>query len=185
MLLLDRRVLVRKYSFIIFDCIPSWSLGKSSCINLLERFYDPTNGQILIDGREIQEYDHKYLHEKIAMVGQEPVLFNRTIQENINYAMKNNDEKLIIQAAEKANAHSFITELGHGYNTKCGQRGGHLSGQNYFYILFFNLFLKIGGQKQRVSIARAIIRKPIILLLDEATSAVDPVNERLVNIFFK
>ncbi len=104
------------------------SLGKSTCINLLERFYDPTDGKILIDGREIQEYDHKYLHEKIAMVGQEPVLFNRTIQENINYAMKNNDEKLIIQAAEKANAHTFITELGHGYNTECGQRGGHLSG---------------------------------------------------------
>jgi ABC-type multidrug transport system fused ATPase/permease subunit len=103
-------------------------LGKSSCINLLERFYDPTEGKILIDGREIQEYDHKYLHGKIAMVGQEPVLFNRTIQENINYAMKNHNDKTIIQAARKANAHDFITELTNGYDTKCGQRGALLSG---------------------------------------------------------
>ncbi|CAF0978548.1 unnamed protein product [Adineta steineri] len=142
---------------------PSGS-GKSTCINLLERFYDPTEGKILIDGREIQEYDHKYLHEKLAMVGQEPILFNRSIKENINYAMKNANEKDIIQAAQEANAHGFITELTNDYDTKCGQRGGHLS----------------GGQKQRVCIARAIIRKPRILLLDEATSALDPVNERLI-----
>ncbi|CAF1020083.1 unnamed protein product [Adineta steineri] len=142
---------------------PSGS-GKSTCINLLERFYDPTEGKILIDGREIQEYDHKYLHEKLAMVGQEPILFNRSIKENINYALKNANEKDIIQAAQEANAHEFITELTNDYDTKCGQRGGHLS----------------GGQKQRVCIARAIIRKPRILLLDEATSALDPVNERLI-----
>ncbi|CAF4423940.1 unnamed protein product, partial [Adineta steineri] len=71
---------------------PSGS-GKSTCINLLERFYDPTEGKILIDGREIQEYDHKYLHEKLAMVGQEPILFNRSIKENINYAYYRNSEK--------------------------------------------------------------------------------------------
>ena len=99
------------------------------------------------------------------MVGQEPVLFNRTIRENINYAMTGNDEQGIIQAAQEANAHGFITELTSGYETKCGQGGGHLS----------------GGQKQRVSIARAVVRKPTVLLLDEATSALDPVNERLVN----
>ncbi|CAF0913314.1 unnamed protein product [Rotaria sp. Silwood1] len=142
---------------------PSGS-GKSTCVNLLERFYDPTHGKILIDDREIHEYDHKYLHKKIAMVGQEPILFNRTIQENITYALNNNDESIMIQAAEQVNAHGFISELINGYNTKCGQRGGHLS----------------GGQKQRISIARAIIRKPTILVLDEATSALDPVNERLI-----
>ncbi|CAF2563132.1 unnamed protein product [Rotaria sp. Silwood2] len=148
---------------------PSGS-GKSSCINLLERFYDPSGGTILIDGREIHDYDHKYLHKKIAMVGQEPILFNRTIKENIIYAISDNDENnirddaAVIHAAEEANAHGFVTDLVNGYNTKCGQRGGHLS----------------GGQKQRISIARAIIRKPTILLLDEATSALDPVNERLI-----
>ncbi|CAF3869423.1 unnamed protein product [Rotaria sp. Silwood2] len=148
---------------------PSGS-GKSSCINLLERFYDPSGGTILIDGREIHDYDHKYLHKKISMVGQEPILFNRTIKENIIYAISDNDENnirddaAVIHAAEEANAHGFVTDLVNGYNTKCGQRGGHLS----------------GGQKQRISIARAIIRKPTILLLDEATSALDPVNERLI-----
>ncbi|CAM4797524.1 unnamed protein product [Rotaria magnacalcarata] len=142
---------------------PSGS-GKSTCVNLLERFYDPSDGKILIDGREIHEYDHKYFHHKIAMVGQEPVLFNRTIRENINYGMNDNDETMTIQAAQQANADGFISELMNGYNTKCGQRGSHLS----------------GGQKQRVSIARALMRKPTILLLDEATSALDPVNERLI-----
>ncbi|CAF0843245.1 unnamed protein product [Rotaria sp. Silwood1] len=148
---------------------PSGS-GKSSCINLLERFYDPSSGTILIDGREIHDYHHKYLHKKIAMVGQEPILFNRTIKENITYAINDDDDNnirddaAIVYAAEEANAHGFITDLVNGYNTKCGQRGGHLS----------------GGQKQRISIARAIIRKPTILLLDEATSALDPVNERLI-----
>ncbi|CAM4978415.1 unnamed protein product [Rotaria socialis] len=152
---------------------PSGS-GKSSCINLLERFYDPSSGTILIDGREIHDYDHKYLHKKIAMVGQEPILFNRTIEENIAYAIDDDgddddtsirNETVIIQAAEQANAHGFVTDFVNGYNTICGQRGGHLS----------------GGQKQRISIARAIIRKPTILLLDEATSALDPVNERLIH----
>jgi ABC-type multidrug transport system fused ATPase/permease subunit len=163
---LDHLVLV-KFSFFssIFDF--SSSLGKSTCINLLERFYDPSCGTILIDGREIQDYDHKYLHEKIAMVGQEPILFNRTIKENITYGINDNnikDDTALIRASEEANAHGFVTDLVNGYNTICGQRGGHLS----------------GGQKQRVSIARAIIRRPTILLLDEATSALDPVNERLV-----
>ncbi|CAF1018788.1 unnamed protein product [Adineta ricciae] len=142
---------------------PSGS-GKSTCVHLLERFYDPSSGTILIDGQEIQDYDHKYLHKKISMVGQEPILFNRTIKENIAYGLENHDDSAIINAAEQANAHGFITDLVNGYNTICGQRGGHLS----------------GGQKQRVSIARAIVRKPTILLLDEATSALDPVNERLI-----
>lgn len=83
---------------------------------------------MLIDGRAIHEYNHKYIHKKIAMVGQEPVLFNRTIEENIKYAIETNDRSRIIQAAKEANADGFITELAHGYSTKCGQRGGHLSG---------------------------------------------------------
>ena len=111
------------------------------------------------------------------MVGQEPVLFNRTIRENILYAVadeeaQENTEKitaehdaLVETAAREADAHTFITGLVDGYNTPCGQRGTHLS----------------GGQKQRVSIARAVIRKPTILLLDEATSALDPISERLVS----
>lgn len=159
----------------------SFFQGKSTCISLLERFYDPTNGKILIDGKEIHEYDHKYLHNKISMVGQEPVLFNRTIRENINYGMNSDDEIEMIQAAQQVNAHGFINELEKGYNTTCGQRGSHLSGLIYSTFWFlFSLSSIVGGQKQRVSIARAIIRKPTILLLDEATSALDPVNERLV-----
>lgn len=120
----------------------------------------------MLDGQDIQDYDHKYLHRKVAMVGQEPILFNRTIKENIAYATDIDDDSPIVRAAEQANAHGFVTDLVNGYNTMCGQRGGHLS----------------GGQKQRVCIARAIIRKPNILLLDEATSALDPVNERLVSV---
>jgi ATP-binding cassette subfamily B (MDR/TAP) protein 9 len=168
--LLDHLVPVKQIKIIFVRFLWMFLLGKSTCINLLERFYDPSSGTILIDGREIQDYDHKYLHKKISMVGQEPVLFNRTIRENISYAFNDNDENdlkdesAIIHAAEEANAHGFVTDLVDGYNTMCGQRGGHLS----------------GGQKQRVSIARAVIRKPTILLLDEATSALDPVNERLV-----
>jgi len=112
---------------------PSGS-GKSTCINLLERFYDPSSGTILIDGQEIQDYDHKYLHKNISMVGQEPILFNRTIKENIIYAINDNEENntkddtALIRAAEQANAHGFVTDLVNGYNTLCGQRGGHLSG---------------------------------------------------------
>lgn len=110
--------------------------GKSSCINLLERFYDPSSGSILIDGQDIHDYDHKYLHTKISMVGQEPVLFNRTIKENIAYAVldsdqtNSKDDTAIVRAAEAANAHGFITDLVNGYNTMCGQRGGHLSGRD-------------------------------------------------------
>ena len=107
---------------------PSGS-GKSTCVNLLERFYDPTQGKIFIDGHEIHDYDHKYLHRQIAMVGQEPALFNRTIRENILYSsMDSTDQEKMIQASTDANAHGFISELSSGYETRCGQRGGHLSG---------------------------------------------------------
>ena len=116
-------------------------LGKSTCINLLERFYDPSSGTILIDGREIQDYDHKYLHKRISMVGQEPVLFNRSIKENIAYGVNEDDadqmkdDAAIIHASEQANAHGFVTDLVNGYNTICGQRGGHLSGEISLQII--------------------------------------------------
>lgn len=109
------------------------------------------------------------------MVGQEPVLFNRTIRENILYAITDGDDQedaaakldsRVESAAREADAHTFVSGLVDGYNTPCGQRGTQLS----------------GGQKQRVSIARAVIRKPTILLLDEATSALDPISERLVRL---
>ncbi len=127
MLLLDLLVLV-KLNIILCKIAFIFNLGKSTCINLLERFYDPTNGTILIDGQQIQDYDHKYLHRKIAMVGQEPVLFNRNIKDNIAYAINTTDDTLVMHAAEQANAHGFVTDLVNGYNTMCGQRGGHLSG---------------------------------------------------------
>ncbi len=90
--------------------------------------YCPSCGTILIDGREIQDYDHKYLHEKIAMVGREPILFNRTIKENITYGIDDNnikDDTALVRASEEANAHGFVTDSVNGYNTICGQRGEH------------------------------------------------------------
>ena len=108
---------------------PSGS-GKSTCVNLLERFYDPMYGKIYIDGHEIREYDHHYLHRKVAMVAQESALFNRSIRENILYStLDSPDEEKMLQASKDANAHGFITELAQAYETRCGQRGGHLSGK--------------------------------------------------------
>jgi ABC-type multidrug transport system fused ATPase/permease subunit len=116
---------------------PSGS-GKSTCVNLLERFYDPTHGKIYIDGHEIHEYDHEYLHRHVAMVAQEPALFNRTIRENILYGgINSSDEQAMLQAAKEANAHGFISELDSGYETRCGQRGGHLSGELDRSIIFY------------------------------------------------
>ncbi|XP_038657667.1 ATP-binding cassette sub-family B member 9-like isoform X2 [Scyliorhinus canicula] len=118
-------------------------------------------GEILLDGHPIQDYDYKYLHSKVAMVGQEPVLFARSIQENISYGLEECSINSIVQAALTAHAHEFITELKDGYNTETGEKGTKLS----------------GGQKQRVAIARALVRDPQVLLLDEATSALDGENE--------
>lgn len=144
---------------------PSGS-GKSSCISLLERFYQPSKGQILIDGIPISNYNHKFIHRVIALVGQEPVLYGRNIRSNIAYGLDEEcieDEK-IVNAAKMANAHNFIMETSQQYGTECGEKGTQLS----------------GGQKQRIAIARALIRNPRILLLDEATSALDAESEYLV-----
>ncbi|KAG2373675.1 hypothetical protein C9374_011964 [Naegleria lovaniensis] len=145
--------------------------GKSTIIGLLERFYVPQKGRVLLDGVDISEMDTEWLHKVIGIVTQEPVLFQGTIKENIAYSIgglprKESSElqQRIEEAAKAANAHNFIKELPNGYNTKLGEKGVSLS----------------GGQKQRIAIARAILQNPQILLLDEATSALDAESESLV-----
>ncbi|KAK1378508.1 ABC transporter B family member 9 [Heracleum sosnowskyi] len=139
--------------------------GKSTVISLIERFYDPDGGHIYLDGVELQTLNLNWLRQQIGLVGQEPVLFNETIRDNIAYG-KNGEatEEEIIAATRFSNAHDFISALPQGYNTNVGERGVQLS----------------GGQKQRIAIARAIIKDPRILLLDEATSALDTESERIV-----
>lgn len=145
--------------------------GKSTLIALLERFYDPTEGTILLDGRDIKDLNVRWLRSQIGLVSQEPVLFAATIGENIamGLASTTSDSSTVTQeqietAAKLANAHDFIMRLPAKYNTMVGEKGISLS----------------GGQKQRVAIARAIVREPKILVLDEATSALDAESERVV-----
>ncbi|CAI8602482.1 unnamed protein product [Vicia faba] len=138
--------------------------GKSSVIALIQRFYDPTSGRVMIDGKDIRKYNLKSLRKHIAIVPQEPCLFATTIYENIAYGHDSASEGEIIEAATLANAHKFISSLPDGYNTFVGERGVQLS----------------GGQKQRIAIARAFVRKADLMLLDEATSALDAESERSV-----
>jgi ATP-binding cassette, subfamily B (MDR/TAP), member 1 len=138
--------------------------GKSSIIGLIERFYDPFRGVIMIDGSDIKRYNLRALRRRIWLVCQEPTLFPGTIRENIMYGTDNASEAEVEDAARLANAHDFISNLKDGYATWCGERGFQLS----------------GGQKQRIAIARAILKNPAILLLDEATSALDNQSEKLV-----
>lgn len=146
---------------------PSGS-GKSTCISLLEHFYEPTSGEVLIDSVPVRTYEHKFLHSKVALVGQEPVLFARSVKENIAYGLSSNygeiDQSFVEHVSQLANAHCFISSMPEGYDTETGEKGLQLS----------------GGQKQRVAIARALARNPQILLLDEATSALDAESEHLV-----
>ncbi|XP_067834657.1 antigen peptide transporter 1-like, partial [Heptranchias perlo] len=139
--------------------------GKTTCVSLLERFYEPQSGQILLDGKPIEEYEHKYYHNKVALVSQEPVLFARSVQQNISYGLDGTPKDSVIKAAKQANAHCFISELKDGYSTDAGEKGGQLS----------------GGQKQRVAIARAVIRDPRVLILDDATSCLDTESEHMVS----
>ncbi|XP_019702682.1 ABC transporter B family member 2 isoform X2 [Elaeis guineensis] len=138
--------------------------GKSTVLALILRFYDPTAGKVLIDGKDIKKLRLRSLRKHIGLVQQEPALFATTIYDNIIYGKDSATEAEVIEAAKLANAHSFISALPEGYLTKVGERGVQLS----------------GGQKQRVAIARAIIKNPAILLLDEATSALDAESERVV-----
>ncbi|CAF1415632.1 unnamed protein product [Adineta steineri] len=138
--------------------------GKSTIVQLLERFYDVTNGQLTLDGVDIRKLNVQWLRSCLGVVSQEPVLFDLTIAENIAYGLENIPMDEIVLAATKANIHEFIQQLPQGYETKVGVKGSFLS----------------GGEKQRIAIARVLIRRPKILLLDEATSAMDPYNERIV-----
>ncbi|RLN26288.1 hypothetical protein BBO99_00006616 [Phytophthora kernoviae] len=145
-------------------CGPSGG-GKSTCISLLERFYDPIRGQVLLDGVDIKELNVRWLRSQIGLVGQEPTLFTGTIAENIAYGLDAIPDMEDIEAVAKmANAHDFIIQFPNGYETQVGMKGEQLS----------------GGQKQRIAIARAILKNPSILLLDEATSALDSESEKIV-----
>ncbi|MBQ7404388.1 MAG: ABC transporter ATP-binding protein [Lentisphaeria bacterium] len=140
--------------------------GKTTIANLIARFYDCTSGEILIDGKNVKDVAISDLRKMIGVVSQEAILFNDTIADNISYGMPEATKEQIIAAAKQANAHDFIVDGRHpdGYETMAGEKGFRLS----------------GGEKQRISIARAILRNPPILILDEATSALDTVTERLV-----
>ncbi|HDS01506.1 MAG TPA: ABC transporter ATP-binding protein [candidate division Zixibacteria bacterium] len=142
---------------------PSGS-GKSTIINLLMRFYDPLSGEITVDGIDLRKMSFKSLRDNIVLVDQEPLLFRSTIYENIVYGIPDVDEKDVIEAAKNANIHAYIEALPEKYESQVGERGVTLS----------------GGEKQRICLARAIIRDPSILILDEATSALDSVSEQLI-----
>ncbi|EFH53360.1 abc transporter family protein [Arabidopsis lyrata subsp. lyrata] len=138
--------------------------GKSTVISLLQRFYDPLAGEILIDGVSIDKLQVKWLRSQMGLVSQEPALFATTIKENILFGKEDASMDDVVEAAKASNAHNFISQLPNGYETQVRERGVQMS----------------GGQKQRIAIARAIIKSPTILLLDEATSALDSESERVV-----
>eukprot|EP00004_Rigifila_ramosa_P024444 TRINITY_DN7087_c0_g1_i1.p1 TRINITY_DN7087_c0_g1~~TRINITY_DN7087_c0_g1_i1.p1 ORF type:complete len:641 (+),score=88.23 TRINITY_DN7087_c0_g1_i1:485-2407(+) len=138
--------------------------GKSTLSNLLERFYDPQGGCVLLDGHDLRDLDPQWLRQQIAIVSQEPTLFSGTVADNIRYGKPDATIEQVQDAARKAHADEFVEQLPNGYETVVGERGSQLS----------------GGQRQRIAIARAILRDPKILILDEATSALDSHSERLV-----
>ena len=138
--------------------------GKSTIIGLLQRFYDPDGGAVIVNDKNLKDINLKSHRQRIGVVTQDPVLFTGSIRDNILYGAKNKTDADVINAAKLANAHVFIEGFPDGYDTQVGERGMQLS----------------GGQRQRVSIARAIISEPNLLLLDEATSALDTESEKLV-----
>ncbi|MHB0958092.1 MAG: ABC transporter ATP-binding protein [Pirellulaceae bacterium] len=143
--------------------------GKTTFCNIAVRFYDPTSGRVLIDGRDLRDVDVETFRSLIGVVEQDVFLFDGTAAANIAYGRKHAREQDILQAAKVANAHGFIEELPHGYDTVIGERGVKLS----------------GGQRQRLAIARAVLADPRILILDEATSNLDTESERLIQASLK
>jgi subfamily B ATP-binding cassette protein MsbA len=138
--------------------------GKTTIANLIPRFYDPTDGNITIDGIDIKTVTLQSLREQIGIVPQETILFNGSVHDNILYGKLDASHEEVVNAAKAANAHNFILDMPEGYDTQIGERGSKLS----------------GGQRQRISIARAILKNPRVLILDEATSALDTESEKLV-----
>jgi ATP-binding cassette, subfamily B (MDR/TAP), member 1 len=140
--------------------------GKSTIVSLIERFYDVLGGHVLVDGKDISTFNIRSYRQHIALVSQEPTLYQGSIRENVllGAASKEVTQEDIEAACRKANIHDFIVSLPRGYETDCGAKGVQLS----------------GGQKQRIAIARALVRNPKILLLDEATSALDSSSEKVV-----
>jgi subfamily B ATP-binding cassette protein MsbA len=162
-LILDRiNLQVHKGSIIAI--VGSSGAGKTTLVDLIPRFYDPTEGSILLDGVDIKSIRIEVLRKFMGIVTQETVLFNESALRNIAYGLDDCQEEKIIDAAKAANAHTFITELPNGYNTVIGEKGTKLS----------------GGQRQRISIARALLKNPPIMIFDEATSALDNESEMLV-----
>lgn len=138
--------------------------GKSTLADLVPRFYDPSEGEILLDGNNLKDFDLKDLRSLMGIVTQESILFNDTVFNNIAFGVEGATEDQVLEAAKIANAHEFIEKMEEGYQTSIGERGSKLS----------------GGQRQRLSIARAVLKNPPILILDEATSALDSESEHLV-----
>lgn len=131
--------------------------GKTSCVSLLKRLYEPQEGQILLDGQPLHHYEHKYLHQKMALVSQNPVLFSGSLRYNIEYGLKDCPIEKVKEAAKKIKADDFISQLENAYDTDIGECGSTLS----------------GGQKQCIAIVRALVREPQVIILDEATSKLD------------
>jgi ABC-type multidrug transport system fused ATPase/permease subunit len=164
--------------------------GKSTVIALLERFYDPASGQVMVDGVDVRDLNLRWLREQIGLVGQEPILFATTILENIRYGKPDATLAEVEAAAREANAHAFVSELPEGYNTQVGEKGAQVRRARRCHCVAVPRLTcgalrwgdgqLSGGQKQRIAIARALVRNPRILLLDEATSALDSQSEKVV-----